>query len=88
MVYQHLCVHRCWWLTRRILTGQHHSLSEYLVPMAKFYGAVGLAKPIKVGLYPWILVLLKSRAENPGVRATVVVGEKLEPAIIVSRKVI
>ena len=56
--------------------------------MAKFHGAVGLAQPTKVGLYPWILVLLKGRAKNPGVRATVVAGEKLGPATTVSSKVI
>ena len=54
--------------------------------MAKFHGAVGLTQPTKVDLYPWILVLLKGRAENPGVRATVVAGEKLGPATTVSSK--
>ena len=56
--------------------------------MAKFHGAVGLAQPTKVGLYPWILVLLKGRTENLKVRATVVAGEKLEPATTVNSKVI
>ena len=56
--------------------------------MVKIYGEVGLAQPIKVGLYPWILVLLKGRAEIPGVRATLVAGEKLGPATTVSSKAI
>ena len=56
--------------------------------MAKFHRAVGLAKPTKVGLYPWILVVLKGKAKNPGVRATVVAGEKLEPATAVCNKAI
>ena len=56
--------------------------------MAKSHGAVGLLQPIKVGLYPWILMLLKGRAENPGVRATLVAGEKLRPATTVSNKAI
>ena len=67
---------------------QHYSLSEYLVSMAKFHGAVDLIQPKKLGLYLWISVLHKGRAENPGVRATVVAGEKLEPAITVSNKAI
>ena len=56
--------------------------------MAKSHGAVGLTQPTKVDLHPWILVLLKGRAENPGVRATVVAGEKLGPATTVSSKAI
>ena len=56
--------------------------------MAKFHGIVGLTQPTKVGLYPWISVLLKGSAENPGVRATVGAGEKLEPATTVNNKAI
>ena len=39
--------------------------------IVKFHGEVGLVQPTEVGLYPWISVLLKGRAENPGFRATV-----------------
>ena len=56
------------------------------MPMAKFHRAVGPAKPIEVGLYPWISVMLKGRAENPWVRAIVVAGKKQEPATNVSKK--
>ena len=59
-----------------------------MVPMAKSHGAVGLAQPIKLGLYPWISVLLKGRAKNLGVRATVVAREKLRPTTTVSNKAI
>ena len=58
------------------------------MPIAKFYRLASLVQPTKVGMYPWISVLLKGRAENLGVRAIVVVGEKLEPAITVSNKAI
>ena len=56
--------------------------------MAKLHGAVGLAQPLKVGLYQWILVLLKGKAESPGVRAIAVAEEKLELAITISKKAI
>ena len=56
--------------------------------MVKFHGALVLAQPTKVGLYPWISVLLKGRHKNPGVRATVVAGEKLEPNTTVRNKAI
>ena len=56
--------------------------------MAKLHGAVDLAQPLKVGLYLWISVLLKGKAENPGVRATAVAEEKLELAINISKKAI
>ena len=56
--------------------------------MAKFHGAVDLVQPTEVGPYPWILVLLKGKAQNPGVGATVVAGEKLEPTTTVRNKVI
>ena len=63
-------------------------LSEYLVLIAKLHRTVGLVQPIEVGLYPWISVLLKGRAKNPGVRPTVVAGEKLKPATTISSKAI
>ena len=56
--------------------------------MVKFHGAVGLVYPKKLGLSLWISVLLKGRAKNSGVMATVVEGDKPEPATTISNKAI